>query len=73
MDERLTEAVTKVMLLGVIERLKAQILATKARKTDHFGNGPLDSRGVKERETEVMLLKKKLFNYETQLKLLNGK
>ena len=70
MDTRLHEAITKVLLLNTIESLKAKILDTKVRKADHFGN-PLDKKGVKARETEVIQLKKKLLHYERQLKLLN--
>jgi len=70
MDTRLHEAITKVLLLNTIETLKAKILDVKARKADHFGN-PLDKRGQKEKEIEVIQLKKKLLHYERQLKLLN--
>ena len=70
MEKRIHEAITKALLLNTIEGLKAKILDTKARTTDHFGN-PLDKRGVKGRQIEVMELKKKLLSYEHQLKLLS--
>ena len=70
MDTRIHEAITKALLLNTIEGLKSQILDTKARTTDHFGN-PLDNRGVKERDNEVMGLKKKLHHYQHQLKLIS--
>ena len=70
MDKRIHEAITKALLLNTIEGLKAKILDTKARQADHFGN-PLDKRGVKDRENELVVMKKNLHHYELKLKLLS--
>lgn len=59
-------------MLNTIESLERMILDTKARTTDSYGN-PLDKRGVKDRDNEVIMLRKRVLGYEHDLALLKGK